>query len=139
MAIPTSPAAAAAASTRPTNLDTFTTAYITAMLWAECPTESDESCDDLGLTVDDITDEGLREIIADCDDFQLTHANDIADDLERAGHDFYLTRNRHGAGFWDGDWPVEVSRRLTDAAHVYGTQGLQADDEDGNGPLHVHG
>lgn len=23
---------------------------------------------------------------------------------EMAGHDFWLTRNGHGAGFWDGDW-----------------------------------
>lgn len=21
-----------------------------------------------------------------------------------AGHDLWLTRNGHGAGFWDGDW-----------------------------------
>lgn len=24
---------------------------------------------------------------------------------EQAGHDFWLTQNGHGAGFWDGDWP----------------------------------
>ncbi len=28
-----------------------------------------------------------------------------ADKYGRAGHDFWLTRNGHGAGFWDGDWP----------------------------------
>ena len=27
---------------------------------------------------------------------------------ELAGHDFWLTRNGHGCGFWDGDWgPTE--------------------------------
>ena len=26
------------------------------------------------------------------------------DELRRAGTDFWLTRNGHGAGFWDGDW-----------------------------------
>ena len=26
------------------------------------------------------------------------------DELARAGTDFWLTRNGHGAGFWDGDW-----------------------------------
>lgn len=25
-------------------------------------------------------------------------------ECERIGHDFWLTRNGHGAGFWDGDW-----------------------------------
>jgi len=26
------------------------------------------------------------------------------DEYERLQHDFILTVNRHGAGFWDGDW-----------------------------------
>lgn len=34
--------------------------------------------------------------------------------------DFYLTRNGHGAGFWDGDYPDEVGRKLTDIAHGFG-------------------
>lgn len=44
------------------------------------------------------------------------------------GHDFYLTRNRHGAGFWDrysGDSPeARAGDRLTSAAHVYGESEL---------------
>jgi hypothetical protein len=39
-------------------------------------------------------------------------------DSERGGHDFWLTRNRHGAGFWDGDW--ERGAELTKAAHTFG-------------------
>ena len=31
-------------------------------------------------------------------------------------YDYILTRNRHGAGFWDGDWASEVSEILTNAA-----------------------
>ena len=41
------------------------------------------------------------------------------DDLSDAGHDFHLTRNNHGAGFWDGDWG-ELGDRLTEAAEAYG-------------------
>jgi hypothetical protein len=37
-----------------------------------------------------------------------------------AGHDFWLTRNGHGAGFWDGDWPEPLATVLTDAAHAFG-------------------
>jgi len=33
----------------------------------------------------------------------------------QAGHDFWLTRNGHGAGFWDGDWP-ETGDALTEAS-----------------------
>lgn len=39
---------------------------------------------------------------------------------EMAGHDFALTRNGHGAGFWDGDLPEALGQRLTAAAHAVG-------------------
>lgn len=31
-------------------------------------------------------------------------------------YDYILTRNHHGAGFWDGDWVFEVSEILASAA-----------------------
>ena len=34
-----------------------------------------------------------------------------------APHDFYLTRNRHGAGFWDGDWEDNIGQKLTEICH----------------------
>ncbi len=34
--------------------------------------------------------------------------------------DFWLTRNRHGAGFWDGDYPDGIGERLSDIAHGFG-------------------
>ena len=37
-----------------------------------------------------------------------------------AGHDFWLTRNRHGAGFWDRGLEAGLSKRLTDNAHASG-------------------
>lgn len=40
--------------------------------------------------------------------------------MTRAGHDFYLTRNGHGAGFWDGDYEKAKGQRLTDACRPYG-------------------
>src|SRR5215213_9921810 len=46
----------------------------------------------------------------------------------QAGHDFWLTRNRHGAGFWDrglGD----LSNRLSDASKVYGEVDLYVGDD----------
>ena len=35
-------------------------------------------------------------------------------------HDYILTRNHHGAGFWDGDWNNSVAQILTDAANKQG-------------------
>lgn len=39
--------------------------------------------------------------------------------MAQAGHDFALTRNGHGAGFWDGDWPV-YGDLLTKASESFG-------------------
>jgi hypothetical protein len=39
---------------------------------------------------------------------------------DMAGHDFALTRNGHGAGYWDGDLPEELGARLTEAAKLAG-------------------
>jgi len=36
-----------------------------------------------------------------------------------AAHDFILTRNHHGAGFWDGDWHDPWGEWLTELAHTF--------------------
>ena len=38
----------------------------------------------------------------------------------QAGHDFWLTRNGHGAGFWDGDWSENYADLLSKGAEAYG-------------------
>lgn len=38
---------------------------------------------------------------------------------EQVGHDFYLTRNCHGAGFWDRG-NGKMGDELTELAHPYG-------------------
>jgi hypothetical protein len=62
-------------------------------------------------------------MLADCQAFWRDNWQDIEDDPSRAGHDFWLTRNGHGAGFWDGDWDDEEhpdrGDRLTAAAKRY--------------------
>ena len=43
-------------------------------------------------------------------------------DERTAGIDFYYTQVGHGAGFWDGDWPMcgdALTRRATDHGRVY--------------------
>ena len=49
-------------------------------------------------------------------------------DAAQAGHDFWLTRNGHGAGFWDRGLG-ERGDRLTNAAHVYGACDLYLGDD----------
>jgi hypothetical protein len=56
----------------------------------------------------------------------LIESGDDGQSPEQAGHDFWLTRNGHGAGFWDGDWPVNgdtlyLIAKSYDEIHVYAT------------------
>ena len=107
-------------------MDTFTRRYIEAALWSS----TDDNGESLDLyTVDDIAPETLAAMQEDCEAFQSEHADAITEDLGRAGHDFWLTRNRHGAGFLDGDWSKEVGKRLTEASHAYGGAYLYVGDD----------
>ena len=40
------------------------------------------------------------------------------------GHDLWLTRNGHGAGFWDGDWAEPYASIMTDAAKMLGERNV---------------
>ena len=39
--------------------------------------------------------------------------------MEKVVHDFHLTRNRYGAGFWDGDYPTWLGDYLTRESHKF--------------------
>lgn len=64
-----------------------------------------------------------RESMIDCLAFYSRARSYLSDDnLKDAGHDFWLTRNGHGTGFWDrsetyGEFPSEY---LTKVAESFG-------------------
>ncbi len=68
-------------------------------------------------------------MVRDAEKFQRENEADIGDEVSRAGNHFWLTRNRHGTGFWDGDWPEPAATRLTDAAHAFGEYNLYIGDD----------
>jgi len=83
--------------------------YLVAMLWSETGSENDdyEHLDEK-FNVDDIDKDSVRVALNDIIAF-MDKARDIfteaeLSDLEQIGHDLLLTRNHHGAGFWDGDY-----------------------------------
>ena len=79
--------------------DSFTRAYIECALWSS----TDDDGTQLGRLADsDIAPETYAKFEADCAAFQESYAELLAqagDDAQN-GHDFWLTRNGHGAGFW---------------------------------------
>lgn len=81
-------------------LPDFTRGYIESMFW----TEEDELD---GATFDDLDPQTLADIVTECAEFRATHAalldaaNAAGRDDHSLGHDYWLSRNGHGTGFWD--------------------------------------
>jgi len=100
------------------DLQLFHRAYINALLYSE---NMDE------VTFSDISDETHDQISQDCetfwdlankfDDFDPQHDTDY---IVKTAHDFVLTRNGHGAGFWDGDWEEKLGEELTSLSKKFG-------------------
>jgi hypothetical protein len=118
-------------------LDAFTGGYIEAMYFADTG-EGDQPSSGAELAL-----ETRRRIILACQQFQrvnadlLTRAYDRVGYSEaRAGHDFYLTQNGHGAGYWDRDEldADGLGDALTDAAKLYTAVDLYEGD---NGLLYL--
>lgn len=108
-------------------IDKFTRAYIECALWSS--TDDKDEPLDKNYSLYDLAPETLQEIIVDCLAFQETFAPLLADlDVEQCGHDFWLTRNHHGAGFWDRGLG-EIGTKLTEAAHAYGSCDLYVGDD----------
>lgn len=110
-------------------LDDFTRGYIECALWV--PGGGDDLDE---LTLDELPDKTLARLVADARDFQTSNAEllaravDAGRPMSHLGHDFWLTRNRHGTGFWDrglGD----IGRELTANAHAYGSALLYVGDD----------
>ena len=115
-------------------LSSRTIQYLETILWAETvmlpvaeeeliddcmdvarehPLHDVSECDPLDhhFSLEHFTEESLCQAESDCEAFfdrlnkagLADRASCFADD-DQIAHDFWLTRNGHGAGFWDGDY-----------------------------------
>ena len=127
------------------NLDQFTIGYIACALWSSNDSSNDQGGDplDQNYTAEDFSPEALEKIKADCKKFQednaeilskISYLKNDSTDLAHAGHDFWLTRNGHGSGFWDGDLPNEIANPLVEASHRFGECDITVGDD---GKLHI--
>lgn len=102
------------------NLHEFVQHYVEAIYFTDTG-DVDEPPGDTEFSV-----EALAKIVCDCAKFfSAAHALWISQEEDGHGvsmlaHDFWLTRNGHGAGFWDGDWPEAMGKELTDLADKFG-------------------
>ena len=115
----------------------FVQAYMVAALWSS----TDETGDPLDafFSIDDIDVATAQKMRSDCEDFIKCNAIDLVaykaamaneqwSGEARAGHDFWLTRCGHGAGFWDRGLGA-LGERLSTAAKGYGNVDLYAGDD----------
>jgi len=109
-------------------VETFTQAYIECALWASTDSDGEPIGEE---NVSRLADETTAKLEADAAEFCAAQAEllDAADlSPESAGHDFWLTRNHHGAGFWDRGLG-ELGDKLSDAARAEGEQDLYWGDD----------
>lgn len=79
---------------------TFLDAYLDAMLWTEEERLEKELGSPAGLV--DLSFETITRVRKECKRFLTKEVKILINGHEeQAGHDFWLTRNGHGAGYWD--------------------------------------
>jgi len=104
------------------HIEAFTEGYITAALWSTVNFFEDGEAYNLDdfFDLSDIAPDKMVEIHTEIRDFLDHNWEDLRLlDPSQAGHDFALTRDHHGTGFWDrgnGD----VGNRLSEACAPYG-------------------
>lgn len=127
------------------NIDTFVKHYLITALWAECAEDGTPLDDCFNLC--DISPKCLVHAKEDCASFinqagsllndalefykengYSNHPDCDGDDEACIAHDFLLTRNRHGVGFWDRGMPKELGQKLTALAQSFGEVSLYIGD-----------
>ena len=103
------------------------------LLWSEI----DEDGEPLDSVDAEVSDELVTRLTADWECFRENaerlgfdpeqhtacslHPDNEGDAWNAVAHDFILTRNGHGVGFWErGRWSEPWDKKLTDLSHTYG-------------------
>lgn len=112
------------------NVAEFVTGYLAAMLWSS--NDDNDTPLDSAHGVEDMTAEARERAEVECRaflyrvGFLITEENFLGARPDGgtlagyAGHDFWLTRVGHGAGFWDGDWTNVAGEWMTREAKTFG-------------------
>ena len=109
--------------------------YLECALWSSWDSYTERPLVELGAGA--MADETFDDMACDVWRFLATCWGDVWEDFEidlsgiepeQLGHDLWLTRNYHGAGFWDRGLG-EIGDKLTELAHSYGGVTLYIGDD----------
>ena len=114
------------------NFEKFLDAYLTCLVWSSSATD-DNGEEFESLESFDLSGSAKTKSAYDCAQF-IEAAGDLLDnlpsgyDFSNAGHDFWLTRNGHGAGFWDRGLG-ERGDKLTSLSKSFASRNVYIDAE----------
>lgn len=122
------------------DLDQFLEAYLEAALWSSTDESTPQGGEplDKNFSLEDFDAASLAKMKEDCKKFMEGNAEWLKDEncyhtgcpmIQKAGHDFWLTRCGHGAGYWDGDWEEKAGQALTEASKKFGECNLCVGDD----------
>lgn len=113
----------------------FVKGYLDCALWASTLGDDIGTPMDQDYSRDDFAAETEKTLRIEATEFYNAHetaiiryCERIGHDADYAGHDFWLTRNGHGAGFWDRGIG-ELGEHLSDASRAYGECDLYIGDD----------
>ena len=116
--------------------DEFANGYAETMLWANAYRDGEDGCEPVDALHDgvELSEKAEAALWQDSLDFLTPQVVRLINgatrrtgySLSQAGHDFALTRNGQGAGFWDRDLGL-VGEALTKIARPCGERSLWID------------
>lgn len=113
-------------------MNEFTRQYLITALWSSLD-EDDEPLDK-NYDIEDLSEEAIKIAEDECNLFIAKVKNIVDIKQSNVPHDFWLTRNGHGAGFWDGDYEESLGKELTEISKAFGECDLYIGDD---GKIHL--
>lgn len=106
----------------------FLNQYLETAIWAS--TDSEGNPLDRDYSIEDFSEEALLQAIQESNSFIQENLKDLemVGDEGAHGHDFFLSRNGHGAGFFDRGYGP-AGKRLQSASKRYGTADVYVGDD----------
>lgn len=118
-------------------MDNFTKGYMETALWSSNDNSNERGGSPLdeNYGVGDIAPQSIQKMEQDCAKFQ-TECSELLKmfysfgyDEFHGGHNFWLNRNGHGAGFWDREGDKKILDALSNACERFGEEDLYIGDD----------